>query len=149
MQEMSATLEWQTDRQFTGVTGSDHSVTLDGNRQTNAGASPMELVLMGMGGCTAYDVVHILGKSRQNVTKCVTQLTAQRSDDVPSVFTSIHVHFIVAGDGLADDKVARAVELSAQKYCSASIMLSRGGVCLLYTSPSPRDGLLSRMPSSA
>ena len=88
----------------------------------------MELVLMGMGGCTAYDVVHILGKSRQNVTNCVTQLTAQRSSEVPSVFTHIHVHFIVAGAGLSAEKVARAVELSAEKYCSASIMLGRGGV---------------------
>lgn len=128
MQEMTATLEWQTDRQFEGTTGSNHSVTLDGNREANNGASPMELVLMGMGGCTAYDVVHILGKSRQKVTKCVTELTAKRSDDVPSVFTHIHVHFVVAGTGLSDDKVARAVELSAQKYCSASIMLARGGV---------------------
>ena len=128
MQEMTATLEWQTDKQFQGTTGTQHSILLDGNRETNVGASPMELVLMGMGGCTAYDVVHILGKSRQNVTKCVTQLTAQRSDDVPSVFTHIHVHFIVAGEGLAVDKVARAVELSAEKYCSASIMLGRGGV---------------------
>lgn len=128
MQEMTATLEWQTDKQFQGTTGTQHSILLDGNRETNVGASPMELVLMGMGGCTAYDVVHILGKSRQIVTKCVTELTAQRSDDVPSVFTHIHVHFIVAGDGLAEDKVARAVELSAEKYCSASIMLGRGGV---------------------
>lgn len=128
MQEMTATLEWQTDKQFQGTTGSQHVVSLDGNRQTNTGASPMELVLMGMGGCTAYDVVHILGKSRQNVTNCVTQLTAQRSEDVPSVFTHIHVHFIVAGAGLTDEKVARAVQLSAEKYCSASIMLSRGGV---------------------
>ncbi len=128
MQEMTATLEWQTDKQFLGTTGTQHSVLLDGNRQTNVGASPMELVLMGMGGCTAYDVVHILGKSRQNVTNCVTQLTAQRSSEVPSVFTHIHVHFIVAGAGLSAEKVARAVELSAEKYCSASIMLGRGGV---------------------
>ncbi len=128
MQEMTATLEWQTDKQFQGTTGTQHSVMLDGNRDTNLGASPMELVLMGMGGCSAYDVVHILGKSRQNVTKCVTQLTAQRAADVPQVFTHIHIHFIVAGAGLSEDKVARAVELSAEKYCSASIMLGRGGV---------------------
>jgi len=128
MQKMTATLTWQTDKQFLGTTGSSHSVLLDGNRETNQGASPMELVLMGMGGCSAYDVVHILGKSRQNVTKCVTELTAQRSNDVPAVFTDIHLHFVVAGEGLSEDKVARAVELSADKYCSASIMLARGGV---------------------
>ena len=128
MSEMTATLEWQKDKQFLATSGSEHSVVIDGNRQTNVGASPMELVLLGMGGCTAYDVVHILGKSRQNVTKCVTELTAQRSADVPAVFTHIHVHFVVAGENLADDKVARAVALSADKYCSASIMLSRGGV---------------------
>jgi len=128
MQEMTATLVWQTDRQFLGTTGSAHSVLVDGNRETNLGASPMELVLTGMGGCSAYDVVHILEKSRQNVTKCVTKLTAQRSDETPAVFTDIHIHFVVAGAGLSEDKVARAVELSAEKYCSASIMLMRGGV---------------------
>ena len=122
MEEMTATLEWQNDRQFLGTTGSDHSVLIDGNRETNSGASPMELVLMGMGGCSSYDVVHILGKSRQKVTKCVTHLTAERSAEVPAVFTRIHIHFVVEGDGLAEDKVARAVELSAEKYCSASIM---------------------------
>lgn len=128
MQQMTATLEWQTDKQFLGTTGSSHSVLLDGDRANNAGASPMELVLLGMGGCSAYDVVHILGKSRQKVTKCVTQLTAERSSEVPAVFTQIHVHFVVTGQGLSDEKVARAVELSAEKYCSASIMLMRGGV---------------------
>ncbi len=128
MQEMSATLEWQTDKQFLGTTGSSHSVLMDGNRETNQGASPMELVLLGMGGCSSYDVVHILSKSRQKVTKCVTHLTAERASDVPAVFTHIHVHFVVAGEGLSDEKVARAVELSAEKYCSASIMLMRGGV---------------------
>jgi len=128
MQEMTATLVWQTDKQFHGTTGTDHSVLIDGNRETNTGASPMELVLMGMGGCSAYDVVHILGKSRQKVTKCVTELTGKRSSEVPAVFTDIHVHFVVAGEDLTEDKVARAVELSAEKYCSASIMLARGGV---------------------
>ncbi len=128
MQEMTAKLVWQDDKQFLGTTGTDHSVLIDGNRETNQGASPMELVLMGMGGCSAYDVVHILEKSRQKVTKCVTELTAQRSSEIPAVFTDIHIHFVVAGEGLSDDKVARAVALSAEKYCSASIMLTRGGV---------------------
>ena len=128
MQEMTASLTWQNDKRFIGTTGSEHSLTIDGNRETNSGASPMELVLLGMGGCSAYDVVHILGKSRQKVTKCVTHLTAQRASETPAVFTTIHVHFEVAGEGLSDEKVARAVALSAEKYCSASIMLMRGGV---------------------
>ena len=88
----------------------------------------MELVLIGMGGCTSYDVVHILSKSRQKVTNCVTQLSGERSTDVPTVFTQIHVHFTVTGRELDLEKVARAVALSADKYCSASIMLARGGV---------------------
>jgi putative redox protein len=92
------------------------------------GARPMELVLMGLGGCTAYDVVTILQKSRQDVVDCVTELSAERAASEPKVFTRIHVHFRVTGRGLDPAKVARAVALSADKYCSASIMLARGGV---------------------
>ena len=90
----------------------------------------MELVLMGLGGCASFDVVNILAKSRQNVVDCVTELTAQRTDSVPQVFESIHIHFKVSGKNLEDGKVARAVKLSAEKYCSASIMLERGGVAI-------------------
>ena len=90
----------------------------------------MELVLMGLGGCASFDVVSILTKSRQNVVDCVTELTAKRTDSVPAVFESIHLHFKVSGKGLEDGKVARAVKLSAEKYCSASIMLERGGVAI-------------------
>ena len=89
---------------------------------------PMEMVLLGMGGCTSFDVVSILKKSRQPVTDCVAEIEAERADDVPSVFTKIHVHFVVTGSGLKEAQVKRAVELSADKYCSASIMLGRGGV---------------------
>lgn len=125
---LSATLNWVQDRQFIANSGSGHHLIVDGNPDSNSGPTPMELVLMGMGGCTSYDVVHILSKSRQKVTNCVTQLSAQRSPDVPTVFTHIHVHFEVSGDDLDEQKVARAVALSADKYCSASIMLARGGV---------------------
>ena len=83
---------------------------------------------MGLGGCSSFDVINILTKSRQKVTDCVTELTAQRVDEVPRVFETVHMHFIVTGEGLDERKVARAVSLSAEKYCSASIMLQRGGV---------------------
>jgi len=92
------------------------------------GARPMELVLMGLGGCTSYDVVTILLKSRQQVVDCVTELNAERAETEPKVFTRIHVHFKVTGRDLDPARVARAVSLSADKYCSASIMLARGGV---------------------
>jgi putative redox protein len=85
----------------------------------------MEMILLGLGGCTAFDVVHILEKARQPVSDCVVELDAERAESVPSVFTRIHVHFIVSGDGLSDRQVARAVDLSAEKYCSASIMLGK------------------------
>ena len=85
----------------------------------------MEMLLLGMGGCTAFDVIHILKKARQPVTDCVVELSAERADTEPKVFTRIHVHFILSGDGLAEKQVARAVELSAEKYCSASIMLGK------------------------
>jgi putative redox protein len=87
----------------------------------------MELLLMGMGGCASFDVVSILKKSRQAVASCVTKLEAERADEKPAVFTSIHLHFVVSGKDLKDAQVKRAVDLSAEKYCSASIMLSRSG----------------------
>jgi len=86
------------------------------------------MVLMGMGGCTSFDVMSMLRKSRQDVTDCVAKLEAERADDIPSVFTKIHIHFIVTGRGLKEAQVKRAIDLSAEKYCSASIMLGRGGV---------------------
>ena len=94
----------------------------------NTGPRPMELLLMGMGGCTSFDILNILEKARAEVTDCVATIEAERADEVPSVFTKIHVHFTVSGKGLKEKQVARAVELSAEKYCSASIMLVKGGV---------------------
>lgn len=128
---MKATITWGGAAKFLAESGSGHQVTLDGppdHGGQNQGPRPMEMMLMGMGGCTAFDVMSILNKSRQEVTDCVAELEAERADTVPSVFTKIHVHFIVTGRNLKDAMVKRAVDLSAEKYCSASIMLSKAGV---------------------
>jgi putative redox protein len=92
----------------------------------------MEMLLLGLGGCTAFDVVDILKKSRQPVRDCRVELQAERADAVPAVFTRIHIHFVVSGDGLSEKQVARAVDLSATKYCSASAMLEKGGVTITH-----------------
>ncbi|MCG6864892.1 MAG: OsmC family protein [Thiogranum sp.] len=125
---MQARIKWVQDATFLGEAGSGHAVVMDGPPEhggRNLGARPMEMLLLGMGGCTAFDVVHILKKSRQPVTDCVAELEAERANKDPKVFTSIHVHFIVTGSGLDEKRVARAVSLSADKYCSASIMLGK------------------------
>lgn len=111
-----------------GESETGHAVVLDGapeNGGRNIGMRPMEMLLIGMGGCTSFDVVTILKKSRQPVIDCVAEIEAERSDAIPKVFTKIHVHFVITGDNLNDTQVARAVKLSAEKYCSASIMLSK------------------------
>lgn len=129
---MKAQIDWQGEVCFDATSGSGHTVRVDGppdHGGTNQGARPMELVLMGLGACSSFDVVHILKKSRQQVTDCQCQLEAQRAEDeVPAVFTKIHLHFVVTGDNLKEKQVERAVSLSADKYCSASIMLAKGGV---------------------
>ncbi|WP_110685489.1 OsmC family protein [Salinicola aestuarinus] len=128
---MKATVKWTDGRQFVTESGSGHSVVIDGNPDNggrNTGPRPMELMLMGLGGCTSYDVIQILEKARADVTDCVATLEAERADTTPAVFTKIHVHFVVTGRGLKDAQVKRAVDLSAEKYCSASLMLAQGGV---------------------
>ncbi len=113
---------------FVGQSGSGHSVVIDGPPEAggeNAGIRPMELVLMGVGACSSFDVVSILRKARQDVTDCVAELEAERAQDVPQVFTRIHIHFIVTGRGLSEKHVSRAITLSAEKYCSASIMIAK------------------------
>jgi len=125
---MKVKIKWVDGAMFLGESGSGHAVIMDGapeNGGKNLGLRPMEMLLTGMGGCTAFDVKMILDKARQNVTDCVAEIEAERADAVPAVFTKIHVHFIVTGKGLSDKAVARAVSLSAEKYCSASIMLSK------------------------
>jgi putative redox protein len=125
---MKARIKWVEKATFLGESGSGHSVVMDGPPESGGrdiGIRPMEMLLIGMGGCTAFDVVMILQRARQAVTDCVVEVSAERSDEVPRVFKSIHVHFVVSGDDLSDKQVARAVQLSAEKYCSASIMLGK------------------------
>ncbi len=128
---MKTKVSWGGDAKFIAETESGHQIVMDGppdHGGRNQGPRPMEVVLSGMGGCSSFDVVHILKKSRQQVVSCVAEIDAERADDVPSVFTKIHLHFVVTGHNLKENMVANAVKLSAEKYCSASIMLSRGGV---------------------
>ena len=128
---MEATITWGGDAKFTGKTGSGHEIVMDGppdHGGKNLGPRPMEMMLLGLGACTSFDVMHILQKSRAEVTDCSAEFKAERANTVPSVFTSIHVHFIVTGNNLKEALVKRAIKLSADKYCSASIMLEKGGV---------------------
>lgn len=128
---MQATVKWIDGVSFVAESGSGHSVVLDGppdHGGRNIGVRPMELVLMGLGGCASFDVMSILTKSRQHVQDCRLELQAQRADAVPAVFTKIEMKFVVSGKNLKEAQVARAVELSAEKYCSASIMLEKAGV---------------------
>ncbi|MCV2401519.1 OsmC family protein [Marinomonas sp. C2222] len=128
---MKTNVSWQEDVHFTAETGSGFKVEIDGNQ--TAGPRPMELLLAGLGGCTSYDVVNILKKSRQDVVSCVAQIDADRADEVPAVFTEIRVHFVVTGRNLKEKVVARAVKLSAEEYCSASLMLEKGGVKIVHS----------------
>lgn len=123
---MKARVKWVQDVMFVGESGSGHAVVMDGAPEgggRNLGFRPMELVLLGTGGCTAYDVVTILRKQRQDIVDVAAEMSAERAETDPKVFTKIHIHFVVKGRGLKEAQVARAIELSAEKYCSASIML--------------------------
>lgn len=123
---MKAHIDWQGQLQFAGSADSGHRLTIDGPPDIggeNAGFRPMEMILLGVGGCSAMDVMHILKKSRQDVTDCQIEVDGTRADTEPKVFTDIHLQFIVSGHDLNEKHVARAVQLSAEKYCSASIML--------------------------
>jgi len=128
---MQATVKWVDGVMFVGETGSGHAVVIDGppdHGGRNMGMRPMEMILLGLGGCSSFDVVQILQKGRNNIVKCVTEISAERVDAIPSVFSKIHLHFVVSGHNLKTSAVERAVNLSAEKYCSASIMLSNAGV---------------------
>ena len=125
---MKARVKWVQEAEFVGESGSGHSIVMDGPPDfggKNRGVRPMEMILLGLGGCTAFDVVHILKKARQPVADCVVELHADRAMQDPKVFTHIHIHYIVSGSGLKENQVERAVRLSTEKYCSASIMLSK------------------------
>jgi putative redox protein len=118
---MQAWVQWIGEAKFLGTTESGQEVTMDGDR--GVAPSPMEMVLMAAGSCSSVDVVSILKKSRQDVSHCEVQLTAERAETAPRVFTKIHMHFVVTGNGVLEKRVERAVQLSAEKYCSVSLML--------------------------
>jgi len=125
---MKARVKWVEDRTFVGESGSGHKLVLgtaSGPEGKTPGPSPMELVLIGTGGCSAYDVVHILEKGREAVEDVSVELDADRADTEPKVFTRVHMHFIVRGRKLAPEKVRRAIDLSLEKYCSASAMIAK------------------------
>jgi len=124
---MKARVKWLDNMSFVGETGSGHSVVMDGAPDSggrNLAARPMEMVLVGMGGCTAFDVVMILKKARQPIDDCIVEISAERAEDIPKVFTKIHVHYVIKGKGLSEKQVEKAVNLTAEKYCSVSIMLA-------------------------
>lgn len=128
---MQARIKWVDGAMFIGESGSGHAVVMDGppdHGGRNLGVRPMEMLLLGLGGCASFDVVDILKKARQPVSDCVAEIEAERAATIPAVFTRIRLHFLVSGSGLKPKHVARAVQLSAEKYCSASRMLEAGGV---------------------
>ena len=125
---MKARVKWLEDLTLIGESASGHAVVMDGPPELgghNLGIRPMEMLLLGMGGCTAIDILNILKKARQAVSDCVVELAAERATTDPKVFTRIQVHYIVTGRQLSRQHVERAVRLSAEKYCSASIMLGK------------------------
>ncbi|MDP2828993.1 MAG: OsmC family protein [Sulfuricellaceae bacterium] len=125
---MKARIKWAGEASFIGESESGHAVMMDGPPDMggkNAGPRPMEMLLLGTGGCTSFDVVHILKKSRQQVTDCTAEIDAERATTDPKIFTRIHIHFVITGKDLKPEQVERAVKLSAEKYCSASIMLGK------------------------
>ncbi len=123
---MKARVKWVEDVVFLGESGSGHAVVMDGAPESggrNLGVRPMETLLIGLGGCSAFDVVSILKKGRQQVTDCVVEIDAERAESIPKVFTRIHMTYTITGRNLGEPQVRRAVELSAEKYCSATAML--------------------------
>ncbi|MGQ0619755.1 MAG: OsmC family protein [Panacagrimonas sp.] len=128
---MQARIKWIENAAFVGETGSSHAIVIDGPPEIggrNLGCRPMELMLLSVGSCSAVDVIHILRKARQPVRDCYVEVEGKRADTEPRVFTDIHLKFVISGESLNENQVRRAVDLSADKYCSASIMLKRGGV---------------------
>ncbi len=131
---MKVRVKWTDHMRFVASTGSGHSIAMDGppdHGGQNLAARPMEMMLVGMGGCSAFDVVHTLKKSRQPIEHCEVELRAKRADAVPAVFTNIHLHFDITGSNLDHRRVKRAIELSVEKYCSV-IMMLRDSVDITY-----------------
>jgi len=125
---MKATVRWIGEARFVGESDSGHSVVMDGPAEyggRNLGIRPMEMLLLGLGGCSAFDVVLILSKGRKGLAECHVEIEAERAAQDPKIFTKIHMHYVVSGRGLKENQVERAVKLSAEKYCSASIMLGK------------------------
>ncbi len=125
---MKARVKWIEDVLFLGESGTGHSLIIDGPEEMGGhgtGMRPMELLLLGMGSCTAFDMVQMLKKSRQDIHDCVVDITSDRSEEIPKVFTKIHVHYTITGKNVKESQVKRAVELSTEKYCSASLMLGK------------------------
>ena len=125
---MKARIKWVEQVSFLGETESGHAVLMDGSPAAggrNLGPRPMEMLLLGAGGCTSFDVISILKKSRQAVSDCYVKLEAERAESDPKVFTRIHMHFVVTGKDIKPETVEKAIKLSAEKYCSASIMLGQ------------------------
>lgn len=128
---MHASVRWLENVAFEAESASGHQIIMDGSTEyggENRGARPMELILMGLGGCASFDMVTILKKARQDIVDVRCELSAQRADSIPAVFTKIHLHFVVTGRKVKPNQVEKAMHLSAEKYCSASKMLSDGGV---------------------
>lgn len=133
---MDARVTWVENAAFLAESGSGHAMVVDGPEHIggrNIGPRPMELMLMSVGACSSVDVVFILKKARQPVTGCEVKVKGTRAETEPAVFTDIHLHFIISGTGLSETQVKRAVALSAEKYCSASIMLASGGVNMTHS----------------
>jgi len=125
---MKTRVKWLDNMSFVGESGSGHSIVMDGPPEfggRNLGVRPMEMLLLGLGGCASFDVVSMLKKSKQDLVDCEVEIAAERASEEPKVFTKIHLHFIISGNDLSEKRVKRAIELSAEKYCSASIMLGK------------------------
>ncbi len=125
---MQARVKWLDHMSFVGESGSGHSIVMDASPEAGGrdlGVRPMEMLLLGLGGCASIDVVMILQRSRQAIKDCTVEIAAERAETEPKVFTKIHLHFMVEGHHLAEDRVKRAINLSAEKYCSASLMLGK------------------------
>lgn len=128
---MNTRVKWLDNMSFVGESASGHSVVMDGPPEAggrNLGVRPMEMLLLGLGGCSSFDIVSILKKGKQDIVDCEVEISAERADSEPKVFTKIHMHFVISGKSLSEKRVIKAIELSAEKYCSASIMLGKTAV---------------------